>query len=85
VSQLQYLAGCLISWCCDMISKRATKPKPNTRKVMASARNLEIYSNRSKGRAKAWEGRHTGSSPARAGTELSFYSDPAKLELVRPS
>jgi hypothetical protein len=85
VSRLQYLTGCSISWRCDMISKRATKSKPNTRKVMARAKNLEIYSNRSKGRAKAWERRHTGSSPARASTGLSFHSDPAKPELVCPS
>jgi hypothetical protein len=85
VGRLQHLAGCPISWRCDMISKRATKLKPNTRKVMARARNLEIYSNRSKGHVKAWEGRHTGSSPARAGTGLSFHSDPAEPELVRPS
>jgi hypothetical protein len=85
VSWLQYLAGCPISWRCDMISKRATKSKPNTRKVVARARDLEIYSNHNKGRAKAWEGRRTGSSPARAGTGLSFHSDSAKPELIRPS
>jgi hypothetical protein len=60
------------------------KSKPNTRKVMARARNLEIYSNRSKGRAKAWEGRCTGSSPARAGTGLSFRSNLSKVG-VSPS
>jgi hypothetical protein len=49
---------------------------------MARAKNLEIYP---KGRAKAQEGKCTGSGSARAGTGLSFYSDPAEPELVRPS
>jgi ribonuclease HI len=40
-------------WHCDLISKRATKSKSNTRKATARARNLVIYPNRSKGRAKA--------------------------------
>jgi hypothetical protein len=85
VGRLQYLAGCPVSRCCDMISKRATKSKPNVRKVMARARNLEIYSNRGKGRAKAWEGRRDSSGPARAGTGLSLHSNPARPELVRSS
>jgi hypothetical protein len=82
VGRLQYLAGCPISWRCDMIRKRATKSKPNTCEAMARARNLEIYFNRSKGRAKAWEGKHTGSSPTRASTGLSFHFDSAEPELV---
>jgi hypothetical protein len=85
VSRLQYLAGCRISWRCDVISKQTTKSKPNTRKVMAGARNWEIYSNRSKERAKAWEGKRTGFGSARAGTGLSSRSNPAEPELVRPS
>jgi hypothetical protein len=74
VSRLQYLAGCPICWRCDVISKRMIKSRPNTRKVMARARNWEIYSNRSKGRAKAWEGRHasSGPRPSRYRTQFPF-------------
>jgi hypothetical protein len=43
-----------------MISKRATKSKPNTRKITARAGNWEIYSNHGKERAKAWEGKRAG-------------------------
>jgi hypothetical protein len=32
VGRLQYLADYLISWRCDVIGKRTTKSKPNTRK-----------------------------------------------------
>jgi hypothetical protein len=85
VSRLQYLAGCPISWRWYVISKRTTKSKPNTRKVMARARNLEIYPSHSKGHAKAREGKHTGSGSARAGTGLSFHFDPTEPKLVRPS
>jgi hypothetical protein len=85
MSWLQYLTGCPISWRCDMISKRATKSKPNTHKVMARARNWEIFSNRSKGHAKAWERRRSGSGPARAGTGLSLHPNLARPELVRSS
>jgi hypothetical protein len=49
---------------------------------MARARNWEIYSNRGKGRAKAWEWRRAGSGPARAGIGLSLHSNPARPELV---
>jgi hypothetical protein len=49
---------------------------------MARARNPEIYP---KERAKAREGKRTGSGSARAGTGLSFYSNPTEPELVRPS
>jgi hypothetical protein len=42
VGRLQYLTGCPVSWHCDMISKQATKLKPDARKVMAKARNSEI-------------------------------------------
>jgi hypothetical protein len=86
IGQFQYLASCPLSRRCDMISKRATKSKPNDRKEVARARNLEIYSNRGKGCAKAWEGRRAGSGPARAGTGLSLHSNlskPGKLALPR--
>jgi hypothetical protein len=67
LGQLQYLAGCPVSWRYDMISKRATKSKPNARKVMAKARNLEIYSSRGRGLARAREGRCAGSNPSKPG------------------
>jgi hypothetical protein len=85
VGRLQYLAGCPVSWRCDMISKRATKSKPNARKVMAKARNLEIYSSRGKGRARAREGRRAGSGPTPAGTGLNFHSNPSKPGWARTS
>jgi hypothetical protein len=53
VDRLQSLAGCPISWRCDMISKRASKLKSSIRKEMAKARDLEVYSSRGKGYAKA--------------------------------
>jgi hypothetical protein len=56
VGRLQSLAGCLVSWRCDMISKRASKSKPSVRKETAKARDLGVYSSRGKGHAKAWEG-----------------------------
>jgi hypothetical protein len=46
-----------------MIGKRAIKLKPDTCKITARAGNREIYSNRSKERAKAREGKHAGSGP----------------------
>jgi hypothetical protein len=58
VGWLQYLTGCPISWRYDMTGKRAMKSKLSTRKEMAKARNLEIYSSRGKGYAKA-RGRET--------------------------
>jgi hypothetical protein len=58
MGRLQYLAGCPVSWRCDVISKRATKSKLSARKEMAKARNLESHSSRSKGYAKA-RGRET--------------------------
>jgi hypothetical protein len=82
VGRLQYLAGCPVSWRCDMTSKRATKSKLRTRKEMAKARNLEIYSSRGKGHARAREGGRAGSGLARAGTGLSFHSYPLKPELA---
>jgi hypothetical protein len=53
------------------------------RKVSARAENWEIYSNRSKERAKAREGKCAGSNLAQAGTRLSLHSNPARPELVR--
>jgi hypothetical protein len=64
VGRLQYLAGCPVSWRCDMISKGAMKSKPNARKVMAKARNSEICSSHGKGLARAREGRCASSIPA---------------------
>jgi hypothetical protein len=66
-----------------MISERATKSKPNTCKITARAGNWEIYSNRGKGRAKAWEGKRAGFDLAQAGTRLSLLSNPARPELAR--
>jgi hypothetical protein len=80
VGRLQYLAGCPISWRCDMISKRATKSKPNTRKVMARARNLEIYSNRSKEHVKAWEGKRAGFGPRLSRYKTQFPFQPRRAE-----
>jgi hypothetical protein len=78
VGRFQYLASCLLNRRCDMTSKRATKSKLNDRKEMDRARNLDIYSTRGKGRARAWEGRHAGSGLARAGTGLNFHSNLSK-------
>jgi hypothetical protein len=58
VGWLQYLAGCSISWRCDMISKRATKLKLSTCEETAKARSLEICSSRGKGYVKG-RGRET--------------------------
>jgi hypothetical protein len=55
VVRLQSLAGCPISWRCDMTSKRASKLKSSVRKEMAKARDLEVHSSRGKGYAKARE------------------------------
>jgi hypothetical protein len=66
-----------------MISERTTKSKPNMRKVMARAKNWEIYSNRGKGRAKAWEGKRASFDLTQADTRLSLHSNPARPELVR--
>jgi hypothetical protein len=76
--RFQYLASCPLNRCCDVISKRATKSKPNNRKEMARARNLEIHSTRSKGRVRAREGRCAGSGLARASTGFNFHSNPPK-------
>jgi hypothetical protein len=54
--RLQSLAGCPISWRCDMTSKRASKSKSSIRKVMDKASGSEVHSSRSKGYAKAHEG-----------------------------
>jgi hypothetical protein len=65
-----------------MISKQATKSKPNARKEMARARNSEIYSSRGKGHAKTREGRRASYGLARASTGLSSYSNPSGPELA---
>jgi hypothetical protein len=78
VGRLQHLAGYPVSWRYDMISKRATKSKPNAHKVMARARNSEIYSSRGKGLVRTQEGGRAGSSPARAGTGLNVHANPSK-------
>jgi hypothetical protein len=89
VGRLQSLAGCLISWRYDMISKRASKLKSSIRKETAKARNLEVYSSRGKGHAKAWE-RETcrlRPRPSRHRTWLSFLSPQAgaNLRLLKPA
>jgi hypothetical protein len=52
------------------------KSKPNTRKAVARARNWKIYSNHSKERAKAREGKCAGSGPrpSRYKTQFPFQS-----------
>jgi hypothetical protein len=56
--QLQSLAGYLISWHCNMTSKRASKSKSKSsaRKERAKASGSEIHSSHGKGHAKAREG-----------------------------
>jgi hypothetical protein len=54
--QLQSLAGCPISWRCDITSKRASKSKSSVRKEMAKASGLEVHSSRGKGYAKVRKG-----------------------------
>jgi hypothetical protein len=86
VGRFQYLASCPLSRRCDMISKRATKSKPNDCKEMARAKNWEIHSTRSKRHVRAQEGRRVGSGLARAGIGLNFHSNlskPGKLALPR--
>jgi hypothetical protein len=89
VGRLEYLAGCPISWRCDMISERATKSKLSTYKETAKARNLEIRSSRDKGHAKV-RGRETRrlrprSSRHRTWPSLQSPQDGANLHLPKPA
>jgi hypothetical protein len=79
VHRLQYLASCPISWRCDMISRRATKSKPNTRKVKARARNWEIRSIHSKGGAPA----PVSPKPAQDSTSAPIPPSRGKLAFPR--
>jgi hypothetical protein len=56
MGRLQPLAGCPISWHCDMTGKRASKSKSSTRKERAKASGSEVHSSHGKGHAKAREG-----------------------------
>jgi hypothetical protein len=46
--RLQSLAGCPISWRCDMTSKRVSKSKSSIRREMAKASGLEVHPGRYK-------------------------------------
>jgi hypothetical protein len=54
MGRLQSLASCLISWRCEMTSKRASKS--SARKEGAKASGLEVHSSHGKGHAKAHKG-----------------------------
>jgi hypothetical protein len=43
MGQVQSLAGCLISWRCDMTSRRALKSKSGVRKERAKASGWEVH------------------------------------------
>jgi hypothetical protein len=74
--RLQSLAGCPISWHCDITSKRALKSKSSVRKEMAKASGLEVHSSRGKGYAKAQEGEtcRLRPRPSRHRMQLPFLS-----------
>jgi hypothetical protein len=74
MGQLQSLAGCPISWRCDMTSKRASKSKSSVREEMAKASGSDVHSSRSMGYAKAREGEacRFWSRPSRHRTQFPF-------------
>jgi hypothetical protein len=89
VGRLQYLAGCPVSWRCDMISKQATKSKLSTCEEMAKAKNSEIRSSHGKGHAKV-RGRETRrlrprSSRHRTWLSLQSPQAGANLHLLKPA
>jgi hypothetical protein len=89
MGRLHSLAGCPISWRCDMTSKRASKSKSSARKEMAKASDSEVHSSHSKGYAKDRKGetRRLRSCSSRHRTQLPFPSPQAGANphLPKPS
>jgi hypothetical protein len=77
--RLQSLAGCPISWRCDMTWKRASKSKSSIREEMAKASGLEVHLGHNKVCAKVREGEtcRLQSRPSRHRTQLLFLSPQA--------
>jgi hypothetical protein len=89
MGQLQSFAGCPISCCCDMTSKRASKSKSGIRGEMAKASGSEVHPSYSKVYMKAREGEtcRLRSCPSRPEMQLLLLSPQADahLYLLKPA
>jgi hypothetical protein len=83
MGQLQSLVGCLISWRCDMTSRRASKSKSGVRKERAKLVVGRFTPATARFTRRFEKERHAGFDLARAGAGCNSYSYLLKLALAR--